>query len=58
MDGDEFQKIYFADYELDARRRQLLKSDKSVALNSKAFDLLLFLTQNAGRVVSKDEIWN
>jgi len=58
MDGEEFQKIYFSDYELDAHRRQLLKSDKPVALNAKAFDLLLFLTRNAGRAVSKDEILN
>ena len=57
-----FEKSFFAEYELDRARRQLLKDGRPVTLTAKAFDLLLFLTDNAGRVVSKEELldslWN
>jgi DNA-binding winged helix-turn-helix (wHTH) protein/TolB-like protein/Flp pilus assembly protein TadD len=48
--------ICFAEFELDTVRRQLWRDGEIVALHSKAFDLLAFLVQNNGRLVSKDEI--
>jgi Tol biopolymer transport system component/DNA-binding winged helix-turn-helix (wHTH) protein len=48
--------IFFSEFEIDAERRRLLRSGEQVALNSKAFDLLLFLAGNSGRNVSKEEI--
>ncbi len=56
MDGDS-QKIFsFAEFELDAGKRRLLRDGKTLGLNAKAFDVLVFLAENAGRVVSKEEI--
>ncbi len=51
-------KISFAEFELDTVHRRLLRSGETVALNAKAFDLLAFLANNNGRIVSKDEILN
>ncbi len=48
--------ISFAEFELDAVHRRLLRDGETVALHSKAFDLLAFLASHNGRVVSKDEI--
>lgn len=50
------QFIRFAEFELDAAHRLLRRNGETLALNAKAFDLLEFLAENAGRVVSKDEI--
>ena len=49
--------ISFGEFELDAEKRRLLRGGEPVALNSKTFDLLAFLAENNGRVVSKDEIY-
>lgn len=48
--------ISFAEFELDPSKRRLERKGQPVALNAKTFDLLVFLVENAGRVVSKDEI--
>jgi DNA-binding winged helix-turn-helix (wHTH) protein/TolB-like protein/Flp pilus assembly protein TadD len=56
MNPSHEQIFRFADLELNERKRSLLRSGKPLILNAKAFDLLLFLLENAGRVVSKDEI--
>lgn len=48
--------ISFAEFEIDPVRRKLLQNGEIVALHSKAFDLLKFLVENNGRIVSKDEI--
>ncbi len=58
MIGAEPEKTYFADFEIDRGRRHLLKDGRNLSLNAKAFDLLVFLTDNPGRIVSKDEILN
>ncbi|HQU83166.1 MAG TPA: winged helix-turn-helix domain-containing protein [Pyrinomonadaceae bacterium] len=54
--------ISFAEFELDTIQRRLLRGGETVALNSKAFDLLAFLAHNNGRIISKEEIldavWN
>ncbi len=52
------QTFKFADFELDAAKRLLLKQGKVVALNSKTFDLLLTLVENRGRVLSKEDLLN
>lgn len=50
------QFVRFADFELDAARRRITRAGEPLALSAKAFDVLVFFTQNAGRVVTKDEI--
>ena len=52
------QTFTFADFELDAAKRLLLKQGKAVALNSKTFDLLLALVENRGQVLSKEDLLN
>ncbi len=56
MNGAPKHKISFAGFELDAAHRRLKRGVEEVHLNPKAFDVLVFLAENAGRVVSKDEI--
>lgn len=56
MNGESKQIISFAEFELDAAHRRLRREGKTLPLNAKAFDLLVFLADNAGRVVTKDEI--
>lgn len=56
MNGEIKQTICFAEFELDAAHRRLMREGRQVALNAKAFDLLVFLAENVGRVVTKDEI--
>ena len=48
----------FAEFELDASKRLLLKKGQTVTLNPKAFDLLALLVSRGGEVLSKDEILN
>lgn len=52
------QTFTFADFELDAAKRLLLKQGKPVALNSKTFDLLLTMVENRGQVLSKEDLLN
>jgi DNA-binding winged helix-turn-helix (wHTH) protein/TolB-like protein/Flp pilus assembly protein TadD len=54
--GSPKRIMRFAEFEIDAERRRLARAGEPVALNARAFDLLAFLAENAGRVVSKDEI--
>jgi DNA-binding winged helix-turn-helix (wHTH) protein/Tol biopolymer transport system component len=56
MSDDPKQPIRFAEFELDTSKRLLRREGEPLALNAKAFDLLVYLAENAGRVVSKDEI--
>lgn len=44
----------FLDFELDGIRRVLLQNGEQVALNPKAFDVLLTLVESRGEVLSKD----
>ena len=46
----------FADFSLDPQNRTLRRRGATVSLTPKAFDLLLVLVQNAGRIVTKDEL--
>ena len=48
--------FFFGDFELDIEKRFMLKKGQAIALNPKAFDLLLTLVENRGAVLSKDEL--
>src|SRR5262249_5175322 len=50
------KQYLFADFELDAARRVLLKRGEAVTLNSKTLDLLLALVERHGEIVSRDEL--
>ena len=55
---EQNRKIYsFDNFQLDAGNRQLRREDKPLALPAKAFDLLLALVENNGRLVEKDELF-
>jgi TolB-like protein/DNA-binding winged helix-turn-helix (wHTH) protein len=48
----------FGRFRLDAMRRTLLCGDVPIKLVPRLFDLLLYLIENPGRVVEKDELLN
>lgn len=54
--------LAFGDYILDRERRELRYGSEAVDLEPQVFDLLLYLIQNRGRVVTKDDlissVWN
>ncbi len=56
MIADAQENISFAEFELDTAHRRLLREGEPVVLYAKTFDLLDFLVQKNGQVVSKDEI--
>ncbi|MCA1639560.1 MAG: winged helix-turn-helix domain-containing protein [Acidobacteria bacterium] len=52
------RRIYrFDNFRLDADNRQLRRDDKPLSLSPKAFDLLLTLVENKGRLVEKNELF-
>jgi eukaryotic-like serine/threonine-protein kinase len=51
--GEIFQ---FGDFRIDPHDRTLRRNDNHVVLHRRAFDVLLYLVQNPGRVVTKDEL--
>ena len=53
----QLRRIYeFGPFHLDAGERLLSKDGQPVALTPKAFDTLLLLVQNGGRLVDKEEL--
>src|SRR6478672_6406108 len=46
----------FGAFRLDLTERLLLRAGKTVALTPKAFETLLVLVRNSGRIVEKDEL--
>ncbi|CAN5454727.1 winged helix-turn-helix domain-containing tetratricopeptide repeat protein [soil metagenome] len=63
MNPKNNKKIYqFGDYVLNARNRNFSNRAESIKLSSRAFDILAFLIEKHGEIVSKDEIletvWN
>src|SRR3984957_6342891 len=46
----------FGQFVLDPGRRTLFRADSPVSLTPRAFDVLLFLTQNPNRLVTKEEL--
>jgi TolB-like protein len=51
-------RFAFAEYVLDADRRELRRGTNAVDITPQAFDLLLHLLRNRDRVVSKDELFD
>jgi DNA-binding winged helix-turn-helix (wHTH) protein/Tol biopolymer transport system component len=51
------ENFYFDEFELDAPKRRLLRDGEPVRLNPKAFDLLLVLVENSGRLLTKDDLF-
>jgi len=48
--------FHFGDFQVDALARTLQREQEIVMLNRRAFDVLLYLVQNPGKVVSRDEL--
>ena len=46
----------FGEFRIDPLERTLRRNDSTVTLQRRAFDVLLYLVQNPGRVVTKDEL--
>ena len=46
----------FGEFRIDPSNRTLRRHESAVALQRRAFDVLLYLVQNPGRVVTKDEL--
>jgi DNA-binding winged helix-turn-helix (wHTH) protein len=46
----------FGKFQIDALTRTLRREDVVVKLNSRAFDMLLYLVQNPGKVLNRDEL--
>src|SRR5215203_571151 len=56
INGRESEAISFDEFDLDTAHRRLLRNGEALAINAKTFDLLTFLIENNGRLISKDEI--
>src|SRR5262245_40803269 len=56
MDVPAPKVFRFEDFTLDAMGRFLRREDRIVELRPKSFDVLCCLVENAGRLVTKDEI--
>ncbi len=48
----------FANFRLDLSEKVLLRDGKPIPLTPKVYDTLLILTENAGRLLEKDELMN
>src|SRR3954468_19500063 len=49
-------KLCFGEFELDPERYQLRRSGRVTKLENKPLDLLIFLVERAGTLVSREEI--
>jgi DNA-binding winged helix-turn-helix (wHTH) protein/TolB-like protein/Tfp pilus assembly protein PilF len=56
MNGKALHFYEFADFRLDVTERVLWRDSETVALTPKVFDTLLFLVQNSGHILTKDEL--
>jgi DNA-binding winged helix-turn-helix (wHTH) protein/TolB-like protein/Tfp pilus assembly protein PilF len=56
---EQKQQIYsFDNFRLDVTNRELLRDGTAVALPAKAFDMLVVLIENGGRLVGKDDLFS
>jgi len=46
----------FGEFQIDARARTLRREEEIVTLNFRAFDVLLYLVQNPGKVLTRNEL--
>src|SRR3989442_900099 len=56
MQGDQSRLICFNGFTLDLPRGCLRRGDGEIRLRPKLFDVLRYLVQNRGRLISKDEL--
>jgi predicted ATPase/DNA-binding winged helix-turn-helix (wHTH) protein len=56
LEGSVVMPYVFGDYTLDRRRYELRRGEQRLALEPKAFDLLLYLIEHRDRVVGRDEL--
>src|SRR5262249_36535183 len=56
MDEITHTVFQFEGFTLDAMRRLVRTGDHDVELRAKSFDVLLYLVENTGRIVTKEEI--
>jgi len=57
LDMQNQNRFYeFANFRIDVAKNRLLKDGEPLAVTPKAIEILLFLAQNSGRVVEKDEL--
>jgi len=52
----EMNDLQFGDYVIDRSRRQLRRGEEGIALPGKAFDLLVYMAGNPGRLLQKSEL--
>ncbi len=57
IDNGPENSIFFDRFEIDLERRRLLRDGESVALKSKAFDLLVALARHRGELLTKDRLF-
>jgi len=56
MSTREGQIFQFGKFQIDASARSLQRGEAIIKLNSRAFDVLLYLVQNPGKVLTRDEM--
>jgi DNA-binding winged helix-turn-helix (wHTH) protein/TolB-like protein len=54
--SEDRYRFAFSDFEIDPANRLLLKDGETVPLSGKAFDVLLVLAENPGRLLEKEEL--
>lgn len=50
------EKFQFGDFQVDPLTRTLRRREEVVTLNRRAFDVLVYLVQNPGRLLTRDEL--
>jgi DNA-binding winged helix-turn-helix (wHTH) protein len=56
MPSNQGQVYRFGEFAVDPLARTLKREDAAVGLSRRSFDLLLYLVQNSGRILSKEEL--
>ena len=54
--GTRSEVFHFDEFTLDVRERRLLRGTEAVRLSPKAYDVLVALVRQRGRLVTKDEL--
>lgn len=50
------RRYIFGDFTVDSRTRTLTRDGVAISLFPRCFDMLLYFVENAGRVITKDEL--
>ena len=54
--ASKMKDLQFGEFRIDLSRRQLRRGEEPLALPGKAFDLLVYMAANAGRLLPKSEL--